>query len=411
MLWKLYGIKGDTLMKKTDNKNNSKFKSVIALILATCVVIGLLSSTAIKLVTATYLMQSSKKVQTGIAPLDDAINEYIEENAPTAPAPTQGSVTTTAPAATSASDSTSAPDTTGAQDTTSAPDTTEAQDTTSAPDTTKAPETTKAETQETTLSEKQILKNNQSVLKSYNQVLVKNKLNGHKPGFKKVTTRDLSKDLFGSIFMANVEKNDTVKNYLAGSVVNVNAGASTDELCLNNVKYASTLDETNEKLVKSAIKSSTREDVYMGYIKNKTSGEVVHGYNKDMETGKITKLFDYKDADYTKVKEVAAVRVEIQFNDETNPVPADKNGKSKSFIASVFPVVTAEQVSSAMNKSGVTEVNVTYKDCSVEMYYDSKDGDIYSLTQNIKYDVAVKDGIVKATGTVTQTDKYGDFVY
>ena len=55
-------------MKKIDNKSNARFKSVLALILVSIVVIGLLSSSAIRLATAAYLMQSSKKVNTGFAP-------------------------------------------------------------------------------------------------------------------------------------------------------------------------------------------------------------------------------------------------------------------------------------------------------------------------------------------------------
>ncbi len=390
MLWKLYGIKGDTLMKKNENKTNAKFKSVIALILATSVVVGLLSSTAIKLVTATYLMQSSKKVHTGIQPIDDAINNYIDNNVPTQA-------------------STQAPSTTKAPDTTKAPETTKAPDTTKAPETTKAPDTTKAE--ESTTSEKMLIQSHQSALKSYNDVLVKNKLKDHRPAFTKTTTRSLSKNFIASLWFADIEHNPAVGNYLAGEKVTVKKGEATKELCLDNIKYASTIDDTNYDTVKTAVKSSSKSVVYMGYIKAKAGGAVVHGYNKDFETGEITKLFDYKDADYDKVKEVKAVRVTVAFNDETNPVPADKNGKTTSFIASVFPVVTSEQVRAAMLKSGVTEINLTYKDCSVDMYYDSKDGDIYSLTQNIKYDVSVKDGIVTSKGTVSETNTYSDFAY
>jgi hypothetical protein len=151
----------------------------------------------------------------------------------------------------------------------------------------------------------------------------------------------------------------------------------------------------------------------MGYVKNVTDGTVVHGYNKDKATGEIEYLFDYKADDYQLVKEVEAVKLVIEFNDEVNPKPI-KNGKTDSFIASVFPVVTSEQVISAMDMPGIEKVDVTYTDCSVEMYYNIETAEIYSLTQNINYEIGVKDGLIGPkllNGTVSEVNKYTNFVY
>ena len=149
----------------------------------------------------------------------------------------------------------------------------------------------------------------------------------------------------------------------------------------------------------------------MGYIKHKTTGEVVHGYNKDKATGEIEYLFDYKADDFENVREVEAVKLAVVFNDETNPAPADANGKTDSFIASVFPVITGKQAIDAMDQYGITEANLTYTDCSVEMYYNIETAEIYSLTQNINYDIAVKDGHITLKGTVSEANKYSNFIY
>jgi hypothetical protein len=80
----------------------------------------------------------------------------------------------------------------------------------------------------------------------------------------------------------------------------------------------------------------------------------------------------------------------------------------------VFPVVTSEQVRVAMDKTGVEEVDVTYTDCSVEMYYDIETAKIHSLKQNVNYDIAVKDGIVSKkllTGSVSEVNVYSGFAY
>ena len=376
MLWKLYGIKGDTQMKKTDNKSNARLKSVLALILVSIVVIGLLSSSAIRLATAAYLMQSSKKVNTGFAPLDNFINDQIDDmNKPTS-APT-----TTTP-------------------------------TTKAPETTKKPETTKApEKTEATTTEEMVIKGYQSVLKSYNDVLTSNKIAGQRPGFTKSTSRSLSKGFITSIWFSKIESEEAVANYLAGKNVTVKKGAATDELCLKNLNKASVIDHTDFDTVKAAVESANKQVVLMGYIKNLTDGSVIHAYNKDKATGEIEYLYDYNESDYEVVKEVPAVKLVIGFNDETNPTPIDKNGKTDSFIASVFPVVTGNQILTAIDKTGVTIADVTYTDCYVEMYYNIETAEIYSLTQGINYEITAKDGILKLDGTVSETNVYSGFIY
>ena len=385
-------------MKKTDNKANARLKSTLVLIIVACVVIGLLSSTAIKLATATYLMQTSKKINTGFQPLDDYLNDKIDDmNQDPSPAP----------------DTTKAPETTKAPDTTKAPETTKKAEETKKPDTTKAPETTRAPAKETTTSEAMVIKAHQSVLKSYNDVLATNKTASGRPGFTKTTERSLSKGVVASLWYSDIESQEGVAAYLAGETVKVNAGAATNELCINDLKKASIIDDTDFDTTKAAVKSSSKRIVYMGYVKNVTDGTVVHGYNKDKATGEIEYLFDYKADDYQLVKEVEAVKLVIEFNDEVNPKPI-KNGKTDSFIASVFPVVTSEQVISAMDMPGIEKVDVTYTGCSVEMYYNIENAEIYSLTQNINYEIGVKDGLIGPkllNGTVSDVNKYTNFVY
>ena len=67
-----------------------------------------------------------------------------------------------------------------------------------------------------------------------------------------------------------------------------------------------------------------------------------------------------------------------------------------------------------MDKTGVEEVDVTYTDCSVEMYYKIETAEIYSLKQNINYDIGVKDGIMSKkllTGSVSEVNTYSGFAY
>ncbi len=101
----------------------------------------------------------------------------------------------------------------------------------------------------------------------------------------------------------------------------------------------------------------------------------------------------------------------MEVNDDPTPVPADANGKTDSFIASVFPVVTAKQVMTAMDQDGVTEVNLTYKDCSVDLYYNVETAEIYSLKQNVNYSISAKDGILPLKGSVSEINTYSNFIY
>lgn len=380
-------------MKKNDNKANSRLKSIVALILVMCVGIGLLTSTAIRLATAAYLMQSSKKINTGISFIDDYVNDKIDDVQNTTSAPT----------------TTKAPETTKAPTTTKAPETTKGSETT-----TKAPSTTQATTKapaESTTSDADVVKANQSVLKSYNDVLASNKIS-NTPAFTKVTSRSLDLGFLASIWFSGIDSQEEVANYLAGETVKVEKGKANNALCLKDYKNASIINDADFDTVKAAVKSSSKQIVHMGYLKNVTDGTVVHAYNKT-ESGEIEKLIDYNDSDYTLVDEVEAVKLVIEFNDEVNPTPI-KNGKTDSFIASVFPVVTSEQVRVAMDKTGVEEVDVTYTNCSVEMYYNIETAEIYSLKQNVNYDIAVKDGILSKkllTGSVSEVNAYSGFTY
>ena len=47
-------------------ENNGRLKKVIALLLVTTMVVGILSSAAVKLVASTYYMQTKRKLKTNI---------------------------------------------------------------------------------------------------------------------------------------------------------------------------------------------------------------------------------------------------------------------------------------------------------------------------------------------------------
>lgn len=215
-------------MKNNDANANKRLKSVLAMILATCIAIGLMSSTAIKLATATYLMQSSKKTfKTNIPFVDNLINDIVNPTPDTTAAPTD------------------------------AP--TEAQTEATTEATTKATEaskdTTKATTEATTKPDGQTIAEKQSILKSYTDVvsLAKTK----KPAkFTKVTTRTVSTGFLTGLFWGDVAKSNP--DYFTTEVTE---GADIDLLCINNELTGCLIDATKRDQVSEAVKSASREEV------------------------------------------------------------------------------------------------------------------------------------------------------
>ncbi len=420
-------------MKKTEVKGNAKVTSVIALILATSVVIGILSSSAMKLVASTYLMQVSKNVS-NVSFNEDSLEDKEEDEKKDEPTDNTPAPDTQAPDADVPADPGDSGDSGDSGSSGGGigdiiggligslgdldlggllddlrgmldgivPD--GGDDEPETPDEPSTPD-------EPTDSEVAELEANQAALKSYNDVLTRNKASGHRPGFRKTTVRTLSKDFFASLWFSSVEEKEAIVKYLEGSLVEVSKGTLSADLCINNEKYASVLDHNDAAAVGEAVKSSQKIEVTMGLVKHKESGAIVHAYDINKATGEISYAEGYKAEDYVKYAEYDAVRVIINFNDEVNPQPLDENGKTDSFIASVFPVVTAEEARAAIGAGGVTDVTVTYKDCAVDMYYDSTNGNIILLNQYINYDVAVKDGIVVSTGTVSEVNVYDMFKY
>ena len=87
-------------------ENNGRLKKVIALLLVTTMVVGILSSAAIKLVASTYYLQTKRKLKTNIPVVDQIIDNIVDDDnvagpqteAPTEPtAPATTEVITTEP--------------------------------------------------------------------------------------------------------------------------------------------------------------------------------------------------------------------------------------------------------------------------------------------------------------------------
>ncbi len=432
-------------MKKADNKSTAKMKNMLVLILATVVVIGLMSSTAVRLVTATHLMQISRNNGTGNKVIDMYVDRVTNKNDGSNDQNTNDGSNNQDGAGDNAGDvntgdtnnnaggdtSTDGSGDSNVSGDNSSGDTSSddnSSDDTSSDDSSSDSGSGDAlsgildmfgsllgglggdgddSSEDVTLSDEEILAINKSALKSYSDVLVKNKT-AVKPGFTKTTERSLSLKGIAAAMYSDVKSEEAVAEYLAGETVTVAKGSATDELCLENL-YKACVIATDDATVENAVESASKVNIKMVYIKNNETGEIVHGYDKYADG--VDYKFDYNEDDYTYAYEVDAVKVVIEFKDEVNPTPIDANGKTDSFIASVFPVVTGKQVLDAIYKAGATTADITYRDCSVELYYNQQNAKIYSLTQNINYDISVKDGYLTMNGTVSEVNKYNGFVY
>ena len=330
-------------MKNTDKKSRSRLSGVVAMILATCVVIGLLTSSAIKLASATYLFKDSLK---NIPVVGEKLDQLVNNN-PVVQTPTQAPVTQ-APVQAPA---------------TQAP--------TKAPDTTKAPET------ESTTSSAELLKQNQSILKNYNDVVNKAKLAGVRPSFTKATYRTVSWDFwedwffgFGDVASNNPDYFVSEGDAKAAPTV-VPADKVTKELCIPNKSYASILDDENADAVAEAVKSASKEKLADGTIK-----------------------------------------LTIVLNDESNPTPIKDNARqSESFTSAMFPVVTAEDFRDILDNGEVEEISLTYTDCTVELIYNPATGEIVSLKQTSSYVADFMDGYLPVSAVVKEVSEYYNFAY
>ena len=392
-------------------ENNGRLKKVIALLLVTTMVVGILSSAAVKLVASTYYMQTKRKLKTNIPVVDQIIDNIVDDNNVAGPQ-------TTAPAAT-------APATTQEITTevsTEAP-TTEATVPSSDNTTTTQPagdsgssgggvgdilgmvtgllggmdiggmiggigdllgglgggsgeETT--ESTESTTESKESIDNKKDVLNKYNTVVNYAKKIG-KPAFTKVTYRTLDKGM-DAILMCNLQSANpeyfVSKENAEASPIVVPANTDTSELLINNESYAGMLAKADAA---DAIESAT-----------------------------IVKLED------------GTQKITITLREEADPaVTAPDAKEAASFTSAMFPVVTGEEfgnmVSAGLSVASLTSSNVTYKDCTVELIYNPDTGRIISIKQTTSYFGSVEGELlivpVGSKGTVTEISEYRDFDY
>lgn len=395
-------------------ENNGRLKKVIALLLVTTMVVGILSSAAVKLVASTYYMQTKRKLKTNIPVVDQIIDNVVNDDNIAGPQTTAPAVTApaTTEAPTTEAPSTEAP-TTEAESTEAPSDTT----TTTAPAGDSGSsgggigdilgmvtgllggidlggvvdmvggllgglgggsdeETT--ESTESTTESKESIKQKKDVLSKYNAVVGFAKTVG-KPAFTKVTYRTLDKNcdaiLLCNLQSANPEYFISKENAEASPIV-VPANEATSEFLINNENYASMLETENAA---EAIESAT-----------------------------IVKLED------------GTQKITITLREEADPaVTAPDAKKAASFTSAMFPVVTGEEfgnmVSKGLKLTSLSSSSVTYKDCTVELIFNPLTSRIVSIKQTTSYVGSAEAQLliapITSKGTVTEISEYRDFDY
>ncbi len=395
-------------------ENNGRLKKVIALLLVTTMVVGILSSAAVKLVASTYYMQTKRKLKTNIPVVDQIIDNVVNDDNIAGPQTTAPAVTApaTTEAPTTEAPSTEAP-TTEAESTEASSDTT----TTTAPAGDSGSsgggigdilgmvtgllggidlggvvdmvggllgglgggsdeETT--ESTESTTESKESIKQKKDVLSKYNAVVGFAKTVG-KPAFTKVTYRTLDKNcdaiLLCNLQSANPEYFISKENAEASPIV-VPANEATSEFLINNENYASMLETENAA---EAIESAT-----------------------------IVKLED------------GTQKITITLREEADPaVTAPDAKKAASFTSAMFPVVTGEEfgnmVSKGLKLTSLSSSSVTYKDCTVELIFNPLTSRIVSIKQTTSYVGSAEAQLliapITSKGTVTEISEYRDFDY
>ncbi len=386
---------------------NGRLKKVIALLLVTCMVVGLLSSAAVKLVASTYYMQTKRKLKTNIPVVDQFIDDVVNDDNIAGPQTTAPAVT--APATTQ--------EITTEVSTTEAP-TTEPESSDSASDTTTttAPagdsgssgsgdilgtimdiiggidiggivdglsgllgglgggSDDSTTTTESTTESKESIAQKKEVLNKYNTLVNYAKKIG-KPAFSKVTYRTLDKN-FDAVLMCNLESANPAyfvsKENAEASPIVVPANTDTSELLINNESYAGMLASADAA---AAIESATSVKLEDG-------------------THKIT----------------------ITLREEADPaVTASDAKEAESFTSAMFPVITGDEfgdmVSAGLKIASLSSSNVTYKNCTVELIYNPITSRIVSIKQTTSYVGSVKGQLLTSKGTVTEVSEYRDFDY
>lgn len=408
-------------MKNTDIANG-RLKKVVALLLATTIVIGLVSSAAVKLVASTYYMQTKRKLKVNNPIVQQAIDTIVGDNNIAGPETTAPVVT--APATTQAP-TTQAP-------TTEAP-TTEAPITEAASDgaTTTEPagdsgsgsgdilgtitgllgglgdidiggmlgglgdidiggmlgglgggsaeESTT--TTESTTESKESKAQKKEVLNEYNAVVNYAKKIG-KPAFTKVTYRTLEKDGIAKLLFRNVESQYpeyfVSKESAEAAPILVPANEKTSELLIDNENFAGMLASADAA---DAIESATS-----------------------------VKLED------------GSQKITITLRDEADPAVTAPDAKTAaSFTSAMFPVIDAEtvkeKVAGTLKLAKINSANVTYTECTVELVFNPLLNRIISVKQTINHvdnvDGYIIEGMLPISGsaTVTEISEYRDFDY
>lgn len=308
--------------------------------------------------------------------IQNVIQQIIEPDTTSASIDVQG---TTAAPTTQAPTTTKTPDTTT---TTETPETTTASDEASTTTTTTKPTTTEPLTDSPAM-----IKEKKAVLNTYKKVV--NTANSIKPGFTKVQYRTMEKDDSAKLILGSVEKNYPgyfISQGDAEAAPIVSAKFSDMSLFLiENGDYACLLSDKN-------------------------ASEAIRKVEKTAQSDGSTKIT-------------------IVLRDEENPAvtPADQKNP-ESYTSSMFPVVDKESIKEKLVArqgmlTSITDVNLLYHDCTLEITYMPKTGKVVSVTQTVQYDCVVTYDLTvpvlglaimpgqTATGTVTDTSVYTDFVY
>ncbi len=286
---------------------------------------------------------------------------------------------------------TTAAPTTQAPATTKTPDTTTT--TTTTPETTTSSEeastttTTKPTTTEPLTDSPAMIKEKKAVLNTYKKVV--NTANAIKPGFTKVQYRTMEKDDSAKLVLGNVEK-----NYPGYFISQGDAEAAP----IVSAKFS----DMSLFLIENGD--------YACLLSDKYASEAIRKVEKSEQSDGSTKIT-------------------IVLRNEENPAvtPADQKNP-ESYTSSMFPVVDKESIKEKLvvrqgMLTSITDVNLLYHDCTLEITYMPKTGKVVSVTQTVQYDCVVTYDLTvpllglaimpgqTATGTVTDTAVYTDFVY
>ena len=337
---------------------------------------GALKSRAAAISANINAQNNNNNVNNGNNNIQNVIQQIIEPDTTSASIDVQG---TTAAPTTQAPTTTKTPDTTT---TTETPETTTASDEASTTTTTTKPTTTEPLTDSPAM-----IKEKKAVLNTYKKVV--NTANSIKPGFTKVQYRTMDKDDSAKLILGSVEKNYPgyfISQGDAEAAPIVSAKFSDMSLFLiENGDYACLLSDKN-------------------------ASEAIRKVEKTAQSDGSTKIT-------------------IVLRDEENPAvtPADQKNP-ESYTSSMFPVVDKESIKEKLVArqgmlTSITDVNLLYHDCTLEITYMPKTGKVVSVTQTVQYDCVVTYDLTvpvlglaimpgqTATGTVTDTAVYTDFVY